>query len=401
VKILFVSQEMPPETGWGGIGTYVGLISEALAAKGVEVHVLSIVDDQPSTTKTVGAVTVHRRTVPRVRGSGRFPPESWRRLWLAATVARMVPGLMLDPTVIECPEWMAEGLALGFQRKWPLVVRLHSSARQLFPYTGQGTAWRGLDGRFASRVEEAAARRANVVVSTASNLSEVRTRLGFADAAVREISYPVRPLTPSPMPDPESPRVTFLGRFEPRKAPEVVLGAVPHVLAEIPAARFGFVGRDAIEPSSPSSSGGLQREAERLGVAHAVEIHDAFGRQAVERELRRTTVFVSPSRWESFGYVVAEAQTVSRPVVVSSIPPFRDLVQDGVTGHIVPDDNGRSWASALIELLRDHSRAVEMGRAGAARIAAITDPGHVADLALEAYEHAIERWRDGRRATRR
>jgi glycosyltransferase involved in cell wall biosynthesis len=127
-------------------------------------------------------------------------------------------------------------------------------------------------------------------------------------------------------------------------------------------------------------------------------VREQFGREAVLRELGRTTVCVAPSRWESFGYVVAEAQAVGRPVVVSSIPPFRELVEDGVTGCIVPDENDEAWAGALIELLRDQQRAGEMGQAGAARITAISDPGHVADLALESYRHAIDRWRAGDRA---
>ena len=39
MKVLFVSQELPPETGWGGIGTYVSMISRALAEKDIDVHV--------------------------------------------------------------------------------------------------------------------------------------------------------------------------------------------------------------------------------------------------------------------------------------------------------------------------------------------------------------------------
>src|SRR5947207_919519 len=46
MRTLFVSQELPPETGWGGIGTYVDVLSEALARKSVEVHVLSVVEGQ-------------------------------------------------------------------------------------------------------------------------------------------------------------------------------------------------------------------------------------------------------------------------------------------------------------------------------------------------------------------
>src|SRR5438874_8032908 len=115
MRVLFVSQEFPPETGWGGIGTYVDVISEALASKGVDVHVLSVVDGQPPSRKEIAGVTIHRCTLPRVRGSGRLPPETWRRIWLPATVARLVKKLALAPNVIECPEWSAEGLLLALR----------------------------------------------------------------------------------------------------------------------------------------------------------------------------------------------------------------------------------------------------------------------------------------------
>ena len=401
MRTLFVSQELPPETGWGGIGTYVDVLSEALARRGVEVHVLSVVEGQSTSTTDVRGVTVHRRPLPRVRGSARLPPESWRRSLLPLSVARLIARLALEPDVIECPEWSAEGLALALRGASPLVVRLHSSARQLFPYTGQGTRLRGLDGKLAAWLEEISARRANVVVSTRSNLDEVAGRLGLDDRALHPIPYPVRLGEPAPMPPNGAPRVTFVGRLEPRKAPEVVLRAAPKVLAAMPDARFTFVGRDAIADGAPPSTAWLREEAARLGVAHAVELTGQLDRTGVEEQLRRATVCAFPSRWESFGNVLAEAAATGRPVVASPIPPFRELVDDGVTGRLAPLDDEQAWADALLEVLGDSERASAMGRAGAGRIAAISSPARVADLALAAHEHAIERWRRGARAAGR
>jgi glycosyltransferase involved in cell wall biosynthesis len=389
---------MPPETGWGGIGTYVDVLSEALAAKGADVHVLSVVERQPMSTGELAGVTVHRRPLPRLRGAQRLPPEAWRRTWLAANVARQVGKLGVDPSVVECPEWMAEGLALSLRSRFPLVVRLHSSAGQLFPYTGQGRAFRGLDARLSAWLEEVAARRANTVVSTRSNLDEVAAEMRLAEAALHAIPYPVRLPAISPMPAAEAPRVTFVGRLEPRKGPEVVLRAAPRVLASVPDARFVFVGRDAVPPGAIPSTAWLRQESERLGVADAIELTGHLDHDGVADELRRATVCAFPSRWESFGNVVAEAGATGRPVVASPIPPFRDLVEDGVTGRIAPLDDTTAWAEALVELLSDRPRAASMGQAGATRIARISAPDAVADLALAAYEHAIERWRRGARA---
>lgn len=46
MKILFLSQEYPPQTGWGGIGTYVATIGPALTPRGHEVCLLSCVHNQ-------------------------------------------------------------------------------------------------------------------------------------------------------------------------------------------------------------------------------------------------------------------------------------------------------------------------------------------------------------------
>ena len=173
------------------------------------------------------------------------------------------------------------------------------------------------------------------------------------------------------------------------------------VLAAVPDARFVFVGRDGIAPGALPSTAWLWREAERLGVAHAVELTGQLDRTGVEDELRRATVCAFPSRWESFGNVVAEASGTGRPVVVSPIPPFRELVDDGVTGRLAPLDDAQAWGDALIDLLRDPQRAGAMGRAGSARIAGISEPARVADLALAAHRDAIERWRRGARAAKR
>lgn len=396
LRHLFVSQEFPPETGWGGIGTYVGIITEALAATGADVHVLSVVPDQPPSQKMVGGVTVHRQPLPVPRGSGRLPPESWRRTWLPLVASRLVRKLQIEPDVVECPEWCAEGLALGLLGSAPLVVRMHSGARQLFGYTRQGQRWRGLDGRMAMRLEERSVRQADVVTATRSVMESLAGPLRLDEAATRTITYPVRPAHEvPPFAADGPPTVTFLGRFEPRKGPDVVLAAAPYVLAEVPQARFAFVGVNA---GALHSADWLRSEAQRLGVGHAVEVREEFGRHVVERELEQATVCVVPSRWESFGYTAAEAMVYGRPVVASAIPALRDVLGDGEGGRIVGSEDPQEWASELCQLLASPELAREVGAAGRNRIETVNNPARVARETQEAHQLAVERaHRRGRR----
>jgi glycosyltransferase involved in cell wall biosynthesis len=401
VRVLLVSQEMPPETGWGGIGTYVHTISRALAARGAEVHVLSVVPGLPASTRQTEGVTIHRRPLPEVHRVVHRAPEAWRRAWLATAVAWLVRRLPIRPEVVECPEWMAEGLGLGVAARLPLVAHLHSSARQIFPLSGQGRRARGRDGRAAIWLEETAVRRAHAVISTPWNLAEMAPLLRLDPGALHPLWYPLALPERLPPPDSRQPWVAFLGRFEPRKGPDVLLRAIPGVLEAVPEARFAFVGRDATAPGGPASADWLRREAARLGVAHAVEVREEFGREAVMRALRQATLCAFPSRWESFGYSMAEAQGVGRPVVVSSIPALRALVDDGATGALALSEDPGAWAAPLIELLSDPAQAAALGQAGAERLAQISDPSRVAEETLVVYEHARERCRRGQRAGRR
>ena len=400
MRVLFVSQEFPPETGWGGIGTYVDVLSHALANRGVDVHVLSVVQGQPAGTSNIGGVIVHRRSLPRMRGPGRLAPETWRRIWLPTVVARVTARLPFCPTVVECPEWNAEGLILGLQGTLPLVVRLHSSARQLFAYTGQGGACLGLDARIAARLEDLSARRANVLISSASNFAEVSEWMRLDARALHVIPIPTAGRPSTPLEHTPEPRVTFIGRLEPRKGPELLLRAAPKVLAAVPAATFAFVGRDGGPPGTTSTTLSLRREAERLGIAHAIDLPGQLDRDGVTVQLQRATVCAFPSHWECTPNVIAEAAMARRPVVVSAIPAFQELVQDRVTGRIVPLEDTDAWAAALIEILSDGQRARAMGEAAASLVADYNDPSRVVDLTLAAYEHAVQRWRRDERAGR-
>ena len=392
---------MPPQTAWGGIGTYVDVLGEALAARGHDVHVLSVVRGQPATVTKRGEITVHRFALPQTQDPSRRLPESWKRILTGVSVARIVRAQALQSDVVECPEWMAEGLILGLRPAQPLVVRLHSSARQIFPHSGQGQFCRGLDGRLAMRLEDASARRANVVISTRSNLDDVAGPLRLNDRALHAIPYPVRLPPLHPLDSDSPPRVTFVGRLEPRKAPEVLLRAAPKVLSEVPDARFVFVGRDVMPDGSVSSSAWLRKEARRLGIEQSVELTGQLDRSGVEVELARATVCAFPSRWESFGNVVAEASAVGRPVVATPIPPFRELITEGVTGRLVPEEDSDGWAQALTAYLTDRTLARRTGQAGASHVAGISEPSRVAELTLAAYADASERWRQGRRAGER
>lgn len=385
MRVLLTSQEMPPETGWGGIGTYVATLAPALAAAGAEVRVLSVVRGQEPSDREYRGVVVHRRSLRRPPGVARLTrlPEAWERLSLAVAVDREARRLEFAPDVIEAPEWRAEGMVAARRRRPAVVVRLHSAAQQLFPFVGRPS----LDSRLAIRLERLGIEGADLVVSTGSNLAELQSMNTRRMPPTRAIALPV-PLVDDGGAPPDEPRVVFVGRLERRKGPELLLAAVPAVLDAVPQARFAFVGADTGRaPGSYLEI--MRRQARELGVEHAVEFCGHLPHERVLEQIRGSSVCAFPSRQETFGYGAAEAAALGRPVVASSIPPYVELFgEDGGAARLVPVEDVVAWATAIKALLRQPREARALGDAGRGRVAERCSPHRIAAEMLAAYQYA-------------
>jgi glycosyltransferase involved in cell wall biosynthesis len=73
-------------------------------------------------------------------------------------------------------------------------------------------------------------------------------------------------------------------------------------------------------------------------------------------------VFVFPTRREGLGKVLLEAAAAGKPVVSTRTTGVVDVVQDGITGILVPPGDVENLAQATACLVRDHELALRMGR---------------------------------------
>jgi len=83
---------------------------------------------------------------------------------------------------------------------------------------------------------------------------------------------------------------------------------------------------------------------------------------------RRSSIAVVPSVWsEPFGIVVIEAMAGGSPVVASKIGGIPEIIDDGVSGILVPPGDPDALRRALADLLADPERRLAMGRAARQR----------------------------------
>jgi glycosyltransferase involved in cell wall biosynthesis len=100
-------------------------------------------------------------------------------------------------------------------------------------------------------------------------------------------------------------------------------------------------------------------------------------------------VFVMPSLYETFGISMVEAMAFGLPVVATRAGAMPEVVEDGVTGVLVPPGDAQALADAILSLLNDRGRACRMGEAGRDRVATEFTVDRAVDQTLALYREVL------------
>lgn len=157
--------------------------------------------------------------------------------------------------------------------------------------------------------------------------------------------------------------------------------AVPHVLERVPEARFLVVG---LGGDAPEVAGRLRE----LGVEDRVVL--AGFRDDVEDCYRLMDVSVLTSLSEGLSITVLESMSFGLPVVATCVGGNPELMEDGVTGYLVPPRNPEAWARRVVELLESPSLRERMSSAARARVEERFALEAVTSRYREVYEELLE-----------
>ena len=152
-----------------------------------------------------------------------------------------------------------------------------------------------------------------------------------------------------------APIVGVVARLEPEKGHRTLVDAWPEVLALIPDAWLLIVGEG-------SERNALEAEAVSLGIESRVMFTGR--RDDVPAVTAALDIAVLPSYREAQGLSVLEAMALGRPVVASNVGGIPEMIEDGVTGLLVPPDDCPALAAAIVRLLTDHPLADTLGKRG-------------------------------------
>jgi len=157
--------------------------------------------------------------------------------------------------------------------------------------------------------------------------------------------------------------IVIAGRMndtERHKGHEDLLDAWQTVLARRPDARLAVVGRG-------NDAKRLEAKANALGLAGSVRFTGFVTDATLDAMLVRAGGFALPSRGEASALGYLRAMRAGVPCIAGADDAGREVIEDGVTGMLVPTGDRDALAKAVIDLLGDTERRRAMGEAGRGR----------------------------------
>ena len=156
------------------------------------------------------------------------------------------------------------------------------------------------------------------------------------------------------------------GRVRAQKGTDVFVDAMCRLLPRYPDFTAVIVGQ--VTPEQTSFVNDLKKRIETAGLQSRIVITGELPIEAVQRWYQRLTIYAFTSRNEGFGLTLIEAMAAGSALVAARAGAAELVVEDGVTGVLIPTGDADALAAALEPLMRDVAAATVMGEHGRAHV---------------------------------
>ena len=355
----------------GGMNIYVAESAARIAAQGVEVDIFTRRDhlDLPAIVELSPGVNVHHLDaghdlhLTKEQVPAHFPE-------LSAELTKALSGKR-SYDLIHSHYWLSGKVAMPVAKelKLPLVHTMHTVARVKNLNLAEGEVPEPMI-RVQGETQIVAAADA-LTANTDAEAASLVSLYGACPDIVRVVTPGVDLYNFTPGAGRAAARrvigidvnaqvITFVGRIQAHKGPELLIRATAEILSHSPQLsaklQVYIVG---------GASGGNSNEVERLkelvswlNISDVISFSPPVPRAELANWYRAADLICVPSYSESFGLVALEAQACGTPVVATAIGGLRTAVADGISGVLVDGHDPRAWSSVLARLLQEPQRRV-------------------------------------------
>lgn len=362
MRIAMLSAESLHSISSGGLGVHVTELAAGLQRRGHELHVITRRKEDQNYYDCIDHVHYHRVD----HGLSENFVECMD--YMCKAIAHRfyeVTSMVGKFEIVHAHDWLAANamkyIMDGFGT--PGVLSMHSTE-----YGRDGNVFFEGFARWVRDAEAAGCHNASIVIAVSHFLADELNHIyqipkdkiyvvpngvsyhafdGFLDPAEVKSRYGIAPMAPT---------IFSPGRMTLQKGMDMLVEAVPKVLASYPEAKFVIAGE------GPEKETVVHRAWE-VGAAGAIVFLGAMPRWQYIDMMRACDIVAVPSRNEPFGIVVLEAWAAGKPVVATLVGGPREFIWHDVNGFLVHAD-ADSIAHGLGSLLADHDHCRALGANG-------------------------------------
>ena len=188
-----------------------------------------------------------------------------------------------------------------------------------------------------------------------------------------------------PPPQDRARDILFVGRYDRHKGGDLVLQAFERAAPDLPGTRLIFAGVDAGLRREDGTVRHVRDHLDSLpqDVRARVTFTGVLSRDDLGDLRRRTAIALVASRYENLNYTLLEAMEAGQAIVSTDVGGPAEVLQDRVTGLLVPPDDPDAIAEALAELVRDAALRERLGHAARTAMEQDFDPRVIAARTVE------------------
>jgi glycosyltransferase involved in cell wall biosynthesis len=155
-------------------------------------------------------------------------------------------------------------------------------------------------------------------------------------------------------------KVIYVGILVPPKGVHHLINAFAYAIKQVPTSQLNIIGR----PENPDYIQALKIQIEEHHLQEKVLFIPEIPQQKLCHEVAQSTVLVLPSLSEGLGRVLVEAMAAGTPVIGTHVGGIPDIIQDGVTGFLVPPADEKALGRKIVYLLENPQEVLAMGQRG-------------------------------------
>jgi glycogen(starch) synthase len=396
MRILYISNEYPPETGFGGIATYTRNMAQGMSMLGHDVHVICRSASGTPRSDQDGRVSVHRT------GPGRYPlPESDAFYLVRKLCCRTVPhslvrlawakeaydlaGTLGGFDIVEYPECGGEGYYFKKNTKFISVARLHTPWELVASL--DGISQNPAEKMLLTHLDRSSVRAACAVscpTQSLANMLKKKWRLGTIT------------VFPNPVPPDEYSQSfgkdwIYTGRVERRKGVHVLIQAYANLCKTSTPPLLRIIGSPYGSKNGIEYGDQIDRLIKNNNLSGSIEWIRGTDHDSVKRYLAQSSVAVFPSLWENLSYGCCEAMACGCAVVASRCGGFTEIIRDGENGLLFTPEDSCELTRHLYKLHTQPGIARSMGAAARTTIQKTCDTQSICRRAQQWYQAVYDR----------